>query len=58
MQLDQDDLFIRDDLFDILYNEGEKNNLDLVKIKDITTNDLHIANKTRVNCHPQIKYVI
>ena len=51
MQLDQDDLFIRDDLFDILYNEAENNDLDLVQIKDITTNDLHIANKTRVNCH-------
>ena len=35
LQLDQDDLFIRDDAFDILYNEAEKNNLDLTQIRDI-----------------------
>ena len=51
LELDQDDLFIRDDLFDILYNEAENNNLDLIQIKDITTNELYIANKTRVNTH-------
>ena len=51
MQLDQDDLFIRDDLFDIVFNEAENSNLDLVQIKDITSNSLYIENKTRVNCH-------
>jgi glycosyltransferase involved in cell wall biosynthesis len=51
LQLDQDDLFIRDDLFDILFNEAENNNLDLVQIKDITTNSLYLADKTKVNCH-------
>ena len=51
LQLDQDDLFIRDDLFDILFNEAENNNLDLVQIKDITSDNLYIADKTRVNCH-------
>jgi len=36
--LDQDDIFIRDDVFDILYNEAEKEDLDLVQLilwKDI-----------------------
>ena len=51
LQLDQDDLFIRDDLFDILFNEAENNNLDLVQIKDITTNNLLLDDKTKVNCH-------
>ena len=35
IQLDQDDIFIRNDIFDILYKEAEKNNLDLVQIRDI-----------------------
>ena len=30
MQLDQDDIFIRDDVFDILFSEIENKNLDLV----------------------------
>ena len=51
LQLDQDDLFIREDLFDKLFNEAEKYNLDLVQIKDITSDNLYIENKTRVNCH-------
>ena len=51
LQLDQDDLFIREDLFDKLFNEAEKYNLDLVQIKDITSDNLYIENKTRVNYH-------
>ena len=49
LQLDQDDLFIRDDLFDILYNEAEKNNLDLTQIRDIFVKNLYLKQKTRVN---------
>ena len=56
LQLDQDDLFIRDDLFDILYNEAENNNLDLVQIKAIRNKNLYITYKKRVN--PQRKYQI
>ena len=51
LQLDQDDLFIRDDLFDILYNEAESDSLDLVQFKDLTTDKLYLSNKTRVNMH-------
>jgi hypothetical protein len=35
IELDQDDLFIRDDCFNILYYEAELNDLDLVQIRDI-----------------------
>ena len=45
LQLDQDDLFIREDLFDKLFNEAEKYNLDLVQIKDVTSDNLYIGNK-------------
>ena len=45
LQLDQDDLFIRDDAFDILYNEAEKNNLDLIQIRDIFINKLYLEKK-------------
>ena len=49
LQLDQDDLFIRDDIFDILYNEAENNNLDLVQIRDILKDNFYFKNLTRVN---------
>ena len=50
IQLDQDDLFIRDDLFDILYSEAEKYELDLVQIRDFVKNNFSFRHKTRVNC--------
>ena len=49
MQLDQDDIFLRDDLFDILYQEAEKNNFDLIQFRDITKNNFHFNKKTIVN---------
>ena len=48
-QLDQDDLFIRNDVFDILYNEAENNNLDLTQIRDIFINTLILDKKIRLN---------
>ena len=50
IQLDQDDIFIRDDLFDFLYEEAEKNKLDLIQFRDITKNNFHLNKKTIVNC--------
>ena len=50
IQLDQDDMFIRDDLFDILYLEAEKYDLDLVQIRDFVKNNFHFSKRTRVNC--------
>ena len=49
LQLDQDDLFIRNDAFDILYNEAENNNLDLTQIRDIFINKQILDKKTRIN---------
>lgn len=49
LQLDQDDLFLRNDAFDILYNEAERNNLDLTQIRDIFINKLILEKKTRIN---------
>ena len=49
IQLDQDDIFIRDDVFDILYNEAEKEDLDLVQIRDICKHNLIFKNLTAVN---------
>ena len=49
IQLDQDDLFIRDDVFNILYSEAEKNDLDLVQIRDITKSNFHFNKRTIVN---------
>ena len=49
IQLDQDDIFIRDDVLDMLYNEAKQYDLDLVQIRDIY-NDNYILNKDiRVN---------
>ena len=49
IQLDQDDIFIRDDVFDILYYEAKKDNLDLVHIRDICKKDFVFNNLTKVN---------
>ena len=49
IQLDQDDIFIRDDIFDILFYEAEKYNLDLVQIRDIIKQNFIFTNLTRVN---------
>jgi glycosyltransferase involved in cell wall biosynthesis len=49
IQLDQDDIFIRDDVFDILYNEAEKEDLDLVQIRDICQHNYIFKKFTRVN---------
>ena len=49
VQLDQDDLFLRDDVFDILYYEAENNNLDLVQIRDIKKDNFYFQNLTRLN---------
>ena len=49
IELDQDDIFIRDDVFDILYNEAEKNDLDLVQIRDIYNDNFTLNINTRVN---------
>jgi glycosyltransferase involved in cell wall biosynthesis len=69
IQLDQDDLFIRDDVFDLLYNEAENSSLDLVQISDIVRNQILFDNLTRINCmiplknesyitQPELKYTL
>ena len=42
LQLDQDDMFITDQAFDILFNKSEENKLDLLQFKDITTEKVQI----------------
>ena len=49
IELDQDDMFIRNDCFDILIEEAEKNNLDLVHIRDYSKSSFYFSYKTKVN---------
>ena len=49
IQLDQDDMFIRDDAFRILYYEAKKYNLDLIQMRDIIKNNFVFQKKTLVN---------
>ena len=49
MQLDQDDIFIREDAFDLLFLEAENNNLDLVHIRDFVKPNFFFDRKTIVN---------
>lgn len=42
-------MFIRDDVFDMLYYEAEKDDLDLVHIRDICKHNFVFDNLTRVN---------
>ena len=53
IELDQDDMFIRDDCLDILIGEAEANNLELVHIRDYSKKGFHFSYKTKVN---EIKY--
>ena len=48
-QFDQDDILIRDDVFDMLYYEAENNDLDLVQFRDIIKDKLYFNNRERVN---------
>ena len=49
IELDQDDIFIKDDVFDILYSEAEENNLDLVQIRDFVKDNLFFRRITKIN---------
>ena len=45
VELDQDDMLIRNDAFDIIYNEAEKNKLDLLGFKTISNENLIVKRK-------------
>ena len=47
IEMDQDDMFIRDDAFDYIYNESENNNLDFLSFKYISAE----------NAFKEIKYI-
>ena len=49
LELDQDDMFIREDLFDIIYNESQKYDLDIVQFREIIKNDTNFQRITRIN---------
>jgi glycosyltransferase involved in cell wall biosynthesis len=47
MYLDNDDMFCRDDLFNIVYDEIEKNNYDIVEFNGYSTHDFHLINQDK-----------
>ena len=49
IQLDQDDMFIREDAFQILYSEAKRFNLDLVQMRDFVKKEFSFKKKTSVN---------
>ena len=49
IQLDQDDIFIRDDVFNILFYEAENNDLDIVQIRDIFKSNFSLTKNMRIN---------
>ena len=66
LELDQDDMFISDKAFNILYNNAEKDNLDLLQFRDISLNNYYFyqnmllsgviyAQKTNYEVQPYIK---
>ena len=57
IQLDQDDMFIREDAFQILYNEAKRFNLDLVQMRDFVKKEFSFKKKTSVNLfYPKINH--
>ena len=49
IQLDQDDMFIREDAFKILYFEAKRYKLDLIQMRDFVKKDFFFHKKTSVN---------
>ena len=49
LELDQDDMFIREDLFEIIYKEAKSHNYDLVQFRDFIKEDFFFNRKTRIN---------
>ena len=49
IELDQDDIYIRDNVFQLLYNEAEKYNLDLVQTRDFFKKNFYLSKRTHVN---------
>lgn len=49
IELDQDDIFIRDNVFQLLYNEAKEYNLDLVQIRDFVKKNFYFSKRTLVN---------
>ena len=45
--LDNDDMFCRDDIFSIVYDEIERNNYDIVEFNGYSTHDFHLINKDK-----------
>ena len=47
MYLDNDDMFSRNDIFNILYNEIEKTGHDIIEFNGYSTHDYHLINKEK-----------
>ena len=48
IELDQDDIFIREDAFDLIYNEAIKHESDLIRFKNICNNNILNFNKLKI----------
>ena len=66
LELDQDDMFLSDKTFNIIYNEAEKDNLDLLQFRDfelkqfkfdknVKCNGMVFAQQTKIEIQPNIK---
>ena len=49
LELDQDDMFIREDLFEIIYNESKRSNLDLLQFRDFFKEQDFFKRRTQIN---------
>ena len=49
IQLDQDDMFIKDDVFDTLYAEAIKYNLDIIQFRDFIKDNFYFKKRTHIN---------
>ena len=49
LELDQDDMFVRGDLFDIIYNESKKYGLELVQFRDFVKEEFYFKKRIRIN---------
>ena len=54
--LDQDDMFITDDAFGLLYKEAKINNIDLIQFQDFFLKEFHLSSPISADKAPQLIY--
>ena len=56
VELDQDDMFISNNAFSLLYNQAKKENLDLIQFQDFILREFHFKTPVRIGRQDQMTF--